>query len=232
MRVILFGATGMVGQGVLRECLLDRGVEAVLSVVRRPSGPALGRKSEKVTELVTDNFYDFSAYESAFTGYDACLYCLGVSSVGMKPEEYRRITHDIAVAAGSAVARSNPEMTLVHVSAAGANANGRAKWARVKAETENAMLRMPVKAAYVFRPLLIVPMHGIQSKTASYRVIYGALRPVLPLLLELFPKYATTTEQLGRHAGGGPERVSQAGAGVGGYCGPRNMKVRNGGASE
>lgn len=188
----------MVGQGVMRQCLQDRNVEAVLSVVRRATGPSLGRKSEKVTELVADNFYDFSAYQDAFKGYDACFYCLGVSSVGMQAEEYRRVTYDIAVAAGTAVAKSNPEMTLVHISAAGADSSGRAKWARVKGETENAMLRMPVKAAYVFRPFLIVPMHGIQSKTASYRVIYAALRPILPLLLDWFPKYATTTEQLGR----------------------------------
>jgi uncharacterized protein YbjT (DUF2867 family) len=196
--VILFGATGMVGQGVLRECLLDRQVETVLSVVRRASGPSLGRKSDKLSELVTDNFYDFSAYRDAFAGYDACLYCLGVSSVGIKAAEYRRVTYDIAVAAGTAVSKMNPELTLVHVSAAGTNVSGRAMWARVKGETENAMLRMPVKSAYVFRPFLIVPMHGIQSKTASYRVIYGALRPILPWLLETFPQYATTTEQLGR----------------------------------
>ena len=200
MRVILFGGTGMVGQGVLRECVLDADLEAVLSVVRRPSGPSLGRRSEKVRELVTDNFYDYSGIADEFTGYDACFYCLGVSSIGMKEADYRRATYDIAVAAASAVSKMNPEMTLVHVSAAGADSSerGRAMWARVKGETENAVLRMAFKSAYVFRPFLIIPMHGIQSKTALYRTIYGALRPVLPLLLKMFPKYATTTEQLGR----------------------------------
>jgi len=196
----VFGASGMVGQGVVRECVLDRDVEAVLLVVRHASGPSLGRKSEKVRELVTDDFYDFSKIEGELTGYDACFFCLGISSVGMKEAEYRRVTFDIAVAAARAVSKMNPGMTLVHVSAAGADSSerGRAMWARVKGETENAMLRMPFKSAYVFRPGLIVPMHGIQSKTASYRVIYGVLKPILPLLLRVFPRHVTTTEQIGR----------------------------------
>jgi uncharacterized protein YbjT (DUF2867 family) len=192
----------MVGQGVLRECMLDRRVEAVLSVVRRASGPSLGRRSEKVTELVTDNFYDFSAFEDAFAGYDACIFCLGVSSVGMKADEYRRVTYDITMAAARAVVEANPMSaggaTFVYVSGAGTDASGRAMWARVKGETENALLAMPFKAAYMFRPGLIVPMHGIRSKTAVYQRVYSALRPVLPLLLRMFPKRVTTTEQLGR----------------------------------
>jgi len=197
VRVILFGATGMVGQGVLRECVLDPDVSAVLAVVRR-AGSA--QQSEKVRESVTDNFHDFSAMESEFAGYDVCFFCLGVSSVGMKEAAYRRVTYDIATAAGRAVSKMNPDMTLVHVSAAGADSSERgwAMWARVKGETENAMLRMPFKSAYVFRPGMIVPMHGIQSKTRAYRVIYGGLRPVLPLLLRFLPKYVTTTEQIGR----------------------------------
>ena len=202
MRVILFGATGMVGQGVLRECMLDRRVEAVLSVVRRPSGPSLGRKSEKVTELVTDDFYNFFKYEDAFAGYDACIFCLGVSSVGMKEAEYRRVTYDITIAAAQAVAEANPlskgGATFVYVSGAGTDANGRAMWARVKGETEKALLAMPFKAAYMFRPGLIVPMHGIRSKTVVYQRLYSVIRPVLPLLLRMFPRQVTTTEQLGR----------------------------------
>jgi uncharacterized protein YbjT (DUF2867 family) len=200
--VILFGATGMVGQGVMRQCLLDRDVEAVLSVVRRATGPALGRRSEKVTELVTDNFYNFSAFEDALAGYDACFFCLGVSSWGMKEAEYRRVTFDITIAAARAVVEANPlssgGATFVYVSGAGTDVKSRQMWARVKGETENALLAMPFKAAYMFRPALIVPMHGVQSKTGWYRTLYAAMRPALPLLLRMFPKQVTTTEQVGR----------------------------------
>lgn len=197
MRVILFGATGMVGQGVRRECVLDREVEAVLQVVRRATGPSLGRRSEKVCELVTNNFYDFSEFEDAFAGYDACLFCLGVSSVGMKEAEYRRVTYDITLAAARAVLQAGVG-TFVYVSGAGTNANGRQMWARVKGETENALLGMGFKAAYMFRPGLIVPMHGVRSKTAVYQAVYTVLRPMLPLLQRMFPKQVTTTEQVGR----------------------------------
>lgn len=197
VRVILFGATGMVGQGVRRECVQDREVEAVLSVVRRATGPSLGRRSEKVRELVTNKFSDFSEVENAFVGYDACFFCLGVSSVGMKEAEYRRVTFEITMAAARAVLRAGVG-TFVYVSGAGTDANGRAMWARVKGETENALLGMGFKAAYMFRPGLIVPMHGIRSKTAVYQTLYSAMRPVLPLLLRMFPKHVTTTEQMGR----------------------------------
>jgi uncharacterized protein YbjT (DUF2867 family) len=187
----------MVGQGVRRECVLDREVEAVLSVVRRASGPSLGRRSEKVRELVTNNFYDFSGMENAFAGYDACFFCLGVSSVGMKEPEYRRVTYDLTLAAAGAVLRAGVG-TLVYVSGAGTNAEGRQMWARVKGETENALLGIGFKGAYMFRPGLIVPIDGIRSKTAVYRTLYALMRPVLPLLLRMFPKQVTTTEQMGR----------------------------------
>jgi uncharacterized protein YbjT (DUF2867 family) len=211
MRVILFGATGMVGQGVMRQCVLDRNVEAVLSVVRRATGPALGRRSEKVTELVADNFYDFSAYQDTFAGYDTCFFCLGVSAMGMKADEYRRVAFDITTAAARAMveARKSSDsasqqtgeaggMTFVYVSGAGTSVTSRQMWARVKGETENTLLAMPFKAAYMFRPGMIVPMHGIQSKTGWYRTVYAVMRPVLPMLVEAFPKYVTTTEQVGR----------------------------------
>jgi uncharacterized protein YbjT (DUF2867 family) len=206
----------MVGQGVRRECVQDREVEAVLEVVRRASGPSLGRRSEKARELVVNDFYDFSGIEDAFAGYDACLFCLGVSSVGMKEAEYRRVTYDITMAAARAVLRTSESasqqvsgsgvkqvdgpagMTFIYVSGAGTDANGRAMWARVKGETENALLGMGFEAAYMFRPGLIVPIDGIRSKTGVYRTVYAALRPVLPLLLRAFPKQVTTTEQVGR----------------------------------
>ena len=203
MRVIRFGATGMVGQGVLRECVRNPSVEAVLSVVRRAgSGTASAggaTRSEKVRELIADDFYNFSAIENEFAGYDACFFCLGISSVGMKEPEYRRVTYDITLATAGAVLRANPgEMTFIYVSGAGTDAKGRAMWARVKGETENALLAMPFKAAYMFRPGGIVPMHGIKSKTAVYQAIYTVMTPLLPMLLRMFPKQITTTEQLGR----------------------------------
>ena len=196
MRVILFGATGMVGQGVLRECVLDSDVTAVLSIVRKASADGTETQHNKVTELVAHNFYDFSAIESNLTGYDACFFCLGVSSFRMKEPEYRRITYDITIAAAKAVV--NPAMTFLYVSGAGTDASGKQMWARVKGETENALLAMPFKAAYMFRPGGIMPMDGITSKTTVYRVAIAALKPFFPLLVRWFPQYATTTRQIGR----------------------------------
>lgn len=203
MRVILFGATGMVGQGVLRECLLDPDVNAVLSVVRRAPEGSVSAKNEKLCEIVADNFYDLSGLRNEFVGYDACFFCLGVSSIGMKVPEYRRITYEITMAAAHAVLHANPTaagkgMTFVYVSGEGTDVNGRQMWARVKGETENALLAMPFKSVYLFRPGGIVPLDGIKSKTAAYRIPYTILKPVLPLLLRAFPKAVTRTRQVGR----------------------------------
>ncbi len=196
MRVILFGASGMVGQGVLRECLLDPEVTAVLSIVR--SGTA--QQHEKLREIVHKDFFDFSSIEGEFSGFDACFFCLGVSSAGMSEENYRRVTYDIALAAAQTLVKLNANMTFVFISGAGTDSSerGRIMWARVKGQTENALLRLPFKAAYIFRPAVIVPLHGIKSRTMLYRVPYAVLGPILPLLKRLFPKYVTTTEKLGR----------------------------------
>jgi uncharacterized protein YbjT (DUF2867 family) len=200
----VFGGTGMVGQGVLRECVLDPGVESVVSVVRRATAPILGRKSDKVREVVAENFLDLTRVEGNFAGFDACFFCAGVSSVGMKEDEYRRVTFDLTIAAAQTLLRLNPTtasggMTFVYVSGAGTDSSekGRVMWARVKGATENALLAMEFKAAYMFRPGVIVPLHGITSKTKLYRGIYAAMRPVLPLLLRRFPQVVTTTEQVG-----------------------------------
>jgi len=196
MRVVLFGATGMVGQGVLRECLLDPDVESVLSVGRS----ATGQPHVKLRELVHRDFLDCSPIESELSGFDACFFCLGVSSAGMKEEAYRRITYDFTMAAARTLARLNPNMTFVYVSGMGTDSSerGRTMWARVKGQTENALLRMPFQAAYMFRPGVIVPLHGIKSRTALYRIPYMLMAPLLPLLEAAFPKYVTTTERLGR----------------------------------
>jgi uncharacterized protein YbjT (DUF2867 family) len=193
----------MVGQGVLRECLLDPDVTAVLSVVRSASAASAWANSKKLREIVADNFYDLSGLRNAFADYDACFFCLGVSSFSMIEREYRRITCDITMAAAHAILQANSTssdsgITFVYVSGAGTNANGRQMWARVKGETENALLAMPFKAVYLFRPAGIVPLDGIKSKTAAYRISYTVLKPLLPLLLRAFPKAVTSTRQIGR----------------------------------
>jgi uncharacterized protein YbjT (DUF2867 family) len=196
MNVLLFGASGMVGQGVVRECLLDPEVTAVLSIVRSSTG----QQHPKLREIVHKDFFDFSSIESELAGFDACFSCLGVSSAGMSEQNYRRITYDITLAAAQTLVKLNPNMTFIFVSGAGTDSSerGRMMWARVKGQTENALLRLPFKAAYMFRPGVIVPLHGIKSRTMLYRVPYAVLGPLLPLLKRLFPKYVTTTEKLGR----------------------------------
>jgi uncharacterized protein YbjT (DUF2867 family) len=196
MKVILFGATGMVGQGVLRECLLDAEVESVLAVGRSPTG----QRHPKLREILHDNFLDYAAIESQLTGYDACFFCLGVSSVGMSEERYRHLTYDITLAAAATLARLNPQLVFVYVTGQGSDSSekGRLMWARVKGKTENDLLKLPFKAAYMFRPAAIQPLHGIRSKTAWVQAIYVAAAPLLSLLNRVTPKYMTTTEQIGR----------------------------------
>jgi uncharacterized protein YbjT (DUF2867 family) len=196
MNVILFGATGMVGQGVLRECLLDPDVHQVLSIVRTPSG----QHDPKLCELVHTNFFDYSAIEPQLTGFDACLFSLGVSSAGMDEAKYKHLTYDLTLAAATTLARLNPNMTFLYVSGAGTDSTerGRVMWARVKGKTENDLLKLPFRAAYMFRPGIIQPLHGIKSKTRLYQFFYTILNPVLPLLKSAFPQAITTTEQLGR----------------------------------
>jgi uncharacterized protein YbjT (DUF2867 family) len=194
--VILFGASGMVGQGVLRECLLDPGVHRVLAIGRTVTG----QQHAKLAEVVRADLYDYSDIEGELSGYDACFFCLGTSAAGKTEAEYRRVTYDLTMAAANTLAQLNPQMTFVYVSGSGTDSSeqGRVMWARVKGATENALLRLPFKAAYMFRPAGIQPMHGETSKTKLYRVAYSITRPLLPLLLRLFPNYVTTTEILGR----------------------------------
>jgi uncharacterized protein YbjT (DUF2867 family) len=196
MNVILFGATGMVGQGVLRECLLDPDVHQILSIVRTSSG----QHHPKLRELIHTNFFDYSTIEPQLTGFDACLFSLGVSSAGMDEAEYKHLTYDLTLAAATTLARLNPQMTFLYVSGAGTDSTGRGRimWARVKGKTENALLKLPFRAAYMFRPGFIQPLHGIRSKTKFYQFFYTALNPILPLLKSALPKSITTTEELAR----------------------------------
>jgi len=210
MKVILFGATGMLGQGVLRECLLDPGVEEVLSIGRRPTG----ERHEKLHELLHQDFTDFAPIAGALSGYDACFFCLGISSAGMREAAYRRITYDMTMAAARVLTRLNPEMTFIYVSGAGTDAGGRLMWARVKGETENALLALPFRA-YIFRPAFVQPLHGVVSRTWWLRALYAAFGLLYPVWKALFPNYVTTTEQMGRAMiavarHGAPKRVLES----------------------
>lgn len=196
MRVILFGATGMVGGGVLRECLLDPDIGNVLAVGRSPTG----LQHEKLREIVHNDLMDLSDLEAELVGYDTCFFCLGVSSVGMKEDEYRRVTYDLTTAVARTLVKLNQNMTFIYISGAGTDSSeqGRVMWARVKGKTENALLAMPFKAAYMFRPAYIQPQHGIVSKSKLTRSFYAGIGIFEPVLRMLFPKYITTTEILGQ----------------------------------
>jgi uncharacterized protein YbjT (DUF2867 family) len=210
MKAILFGATGMVGQGVLQECLRSGEVESVLSIARGTTG----RVHPKLHEITHRDFTDFSAIEGELRGYDACFFCLGVSSIGTSEADYRRITYDFTLAAARVLARQNPGMTFIYVSGSGtdSSANGTTMWARVKGQTENELFELPFKAAYAFRPAYIQPLDGIVPKTKWLRAVYAMVAPLYPVWKALFPKYVTTTAQMGRamiHVAreGAPKRV-------------------------
>jgi uncharacterized protein YbjT (DUF2867 family) len=196
MKVILFGATGMVGQGVLRECLADPEVESILAIGRSPTE----NSHPKLRELVHVDLTDFSAVEPQFAGFDACFFCLGVSSAGMSEGSYTKVTFDLTLSVARVLAGLNPGMTFVYVSGAGTDSteHGRSMWARVKGRTENELLKLPFKAAYMFRPAFIQPMHGIVSRTRLYRVLYAAVGPLYPLWKTVLPAYVTTTDKVGR----------------------------------
>jgi uncharacterized protein YbjT (DUF2867 family) len=196
MKIILFGATGMVGQGVLRECLADPDVERVLSVGRS----AIGQQHPKLREIVHPNLLELQSIEPDLTGYDACFYCLGVSSAGMSEDRYTSVTYDLTMVVAGTLLKLNRGMTFIYVSGMGTDSteSGRSMWARVKGRTENALLMHPFKAVYMFRPGAIIPLHGIRSKTGWYNALYAVTKPLFPLVRHFFPSAVTTTEQVGR----------------------------------
>ncbi len=187
MKVIIFGSSGMVGQGALRECLLDPEVTEVVAVVRSPTG----QQHAKLRELVHGDFLDFTGVE---LDGDACFWCLGVSSNGMSEADYTRVTHDYTLAAAKVMVR--PTMTFVFVSGTGAERD--LMWARVKRKTEEDLAAMPFKAVYVFRPGMIQPLHGIRSRTRLYNVLYPVLYPLMLLIKLVNPKLVTDTQRVGR----------------------------------
>ena len=196
MNVLILGATGMVGQGVLRECLLDGGVTRVVTLGRTP----VGQSHPKLRDVVQRDLLHLAPIEDQLRDLNACFYCLGASAAGLSEAEYTRINYELTLAVAETLVRLDPGMTFIYVSGTGTDSTerGRTMWARVKGRTENALLRLPFKAAYMLRPGLIIPMHGVQSKTRLYRIFYSALGPLLPALKKLFPRSVITTEQLGR----------------------------------
>lgn len=212
MNIVIFGATGMIGQGVLRECLRDPDVAVVKAIGRS----ATGVSHPKMRDVVHRDMGSFAAIESELREVDACFFCLGVTSAGLTEAAYASVTYDIPVAAATMLAQLNPSMTFILVSGAGADSSerGRVMWARVKGKAENAILRMPFKG-YVFRPAVVQPMHGIQSRTAIYNAAYLLLRPLMPALRRLFRSYVLTTEEIGQAMllvvrRGAPKRVLES----------------------
>jgi uncharacterized protein YbjT (DUF2867 family) len=181
---------------VLRECLLDHEIRSLLTVGRTATGVA----SPKLLEIQHADLLDYAPLESWLAGFDACFFCLGISSAGMNEADYERLTYGITLAAAQTLSRLNPEMVFTYVSGAGTDSSehGRVMWARVKGRTENALLKLPFKGAYIFRPGVIRPMHGAASKTRSYRLLYEVMAPALPVLQCAFPASILTTEIVGR----------------------------------
>lgn len=196
MNVLLFGATGMVGQGVLRECLLADDVARVVTIGRR----ATGVSHPKLHEIVQSDLLDYHALEAELRDIDACFFCLGMSSVGKDEVDYTRVTFDTTLAAARALVRANPRATFVYVSGAGADSTGGGPtmWARVRGRTESALLATPFASVAIFRPAVIQPLHGARSKTPLYRFFYAAFVPLFPLLRLFAPEMVTTTASIGR----------------------------------
>ena len=192
IKAIITGVTGMVGEGVLHECLLHPDVESVLVINRKPCGV----KHEKLKEIIHKDFLDLSSIEDQLSGYNACYFCAGVSSVGKKEDEYKRITYDLTLNLAKTLLKLNPDMTFCYVSGVGTDSTekGRSMWARVKGKTENDLLKLPFKAAYMFRPGYIQPIKGLKN---AYK-IYKVFTPFYPLLKMLFPKYVVSLEEVGR----------------------------------
>lgn len=187
----------MVGKGVLLECLDDRRVERVLVISRHP----VDVRHPKLREIMHQDFFDFGAIQSQFVDLDACFFCLGVSSIGMSETEYHRLTYDLTLGAASAIASATSgRLTFCYVSGEGTDSSerGRTAWARIKGKTENALLQLPFKAAFMFRPGYIQPLKGIRSKTRWYQTLYDVIGPLYPLLRRLLPRHVTTTENIGR----------------------------------
>lgn len=196
MRILLFGATGMVGQGVLRECLIADDVDEVVAIGRAPSGASHAR----LRDLVQPDLFDYRAIEDQLGHFDACFFCIGVTSFRMDEATYTHLTYDMTLAAATTLARLNPAMSFVYVSGAGADTSefGKTMWARVRGRTENALARLSFRHVHAIRPGVIQPLHGIRSRTRAYRLLYPLMAPLLPIFRALMPHAVATTETVGR----------------------------------
>jgi hypothetical protein len=191
IKAIITGSTGMVGEGVLHECLLSPEVESILVINRRPCG----YKHPKLKEIIHSNFFDFSEVKERLDGFNACFFCLGVSSVGMNEEKYHRFTYDLTMSLANTLVSVNSEMVFCYVSGVGTDSSekGRSMWARVKGKTENQLIKMPFRNAFMFRPGYIQPTKGLKN---SYK-IYKLFAPLYPIWKTLFPKYVCTLREIG-----------------------------------
>jgi uncharacterized protein YbjT (DUF2867 family) len=212
VNVLIFGATGMVGQGVLRECLASADVEKVLTVGRTPTG----QQHPKLRELVHAEMWDYANVEADLADFDACFFCIGVTSSGMAEQKYTHMTYDLTMAVATTLARLNPQMVFIYVSGAGADSSesSRVMWERVRGKTENALLKLPFRGVYIFRPGMIQPV-GVKSKTTSYRWFYALTKPLLPVLRAMLPDQVLSTPQVGQAMlaavrNGAPKRVLES----------------------
>ncbi|MBU1095139.1 MAG: NAD-dependent epimerase/dehydratase family protein [Bacteroidetes bacterium] len=191
IKAIITGATGMVGEGVVHQCLLNPDVESVLVVNRKPCGV----KHEKLKEIIVKDFFDLSAAESQLSNYNACYFCSGVSSLGKSEKEYTRLTYDLTMNFAKTLLKLNPEIIFTYVSGTGTDSSekGKIMWARVKGKTENDLLSLPFKGVYMFRPGYIQPTKGLNN---AYK-IYSLFAPLYPIWKKLFPKYVVSLEEIG-----------------------------------
>jgi len=192
IRVIVTGATGMVGEGVLHECLLSGEVEAVLVVTRKATGMA----HPKLKELILPDFFDLSSVQSQLTGYNACFFCLGVSSLGISKEVYEKLTYDLTLGFAGVLAAHNPGMVFCYVSGAGTDSTekGRLHWARIKGKTENALQKLPFRAMYSFRPGMMEPTKGLKNTLRAYKWMNW----LIPLFRKVFPNSINKLSEVGQ----------------------------------
>lgn len=195
MKVIITGATGMVGKGALLECLDHAEITEVLSISRKPTGI----EHSKLKELIHKDFSEFASVTDKLKGYDACYACMGVSSAGMKEEQYRRLTYDYTLSLAKELQGLDPKIIFTYVSGVGTDSSekGRSMWARVKGKTENDLLNLGFRHAYMFRPGAIIPLRGIQPSSKMYRVLINNLKWLIKLMKRISPHAVVDTTQIG-----------------------------------